>query len=295
MFEVFSTREVASAIYLTLFLIYALVKIKDYTVFTNLFKAVFKKVLVLPVLCLLAFAGLIVYGLQFFPFWEWVLIKDVIIWVLFVATPICFKSATNKKTSDDPFKKMVLNNFIGSAIIKFFIGAFTFSFWSELFVVPAFTLLILLQNFDRGNEKYVSAHKFLDGISIITGLILFVCTLNKAIDVITQNGVVDVLVSFCIPIIFSIVFLPLVYIIAVKALYHDLFVRIRIRNKDSDEILSAKKKKVFSACGLSYRKIKQFITAYHTEYIGKVCFGNDDDSFMSFVDDFKKGGRKNDE
>ena len=69
MFEVFSTREVASAIYLVLFLIYALVKIKDYTVFTNLFKAAFKKVIVLPILCLLAFAGLIVYGLQFFPFW----------------------------------------------------------------------------------------------------------------------------------------------------------------------------------------------------------------------------------
>lgn len=291
MFEVFSTREVASAIYLILFLIYALTNMKDYTVFTNLFKAAFKKVLVLPILCLLAFAGLIVYGLRLFPFWNWVLIKDVIIWVLFVATPIFFRAATNKKTTDDPFKKMVLNNFIGSAIIEFFIGAFTFSFWSELFIVPVFTLLILLQNFDRKNEKYASVHKLLDGVTIITGLLLFVCTINKAIDVIAQDGIVDVLISFCIPIVFSIAFLPIVYFIAVKALYHDLFVRIRVRNKDGDEILSVKKKEVFSVCGLSYRKIKQFITAYHTEYIGKVCFGNDDEAFLSFVDDFKKGGR----
>ena len=80
MFEVFSTREVASAIYLTFFLIYALIKIKDYTVFANLFKAVFKKVLILPILCLLAFAGMVVYGLQFSPLWNWSLIMDVIIW-----------------------------------------------------------------------------------------------------------------------------------------------------------------------------------------------------------------------
>ena len=189
---------------------------------------------------------------------------------------------------------MVLDNFIASAIIEFFIGAFTFSFWSELFVVPAFTLLILLQNFDRGNEKHASVHKFLGGASIIMGLILFICTINKAIGVIAQNGIVDVLVSFCIPIIFSVAFLPIVYFIAIKGLYHDLFVRIRIRNKDGDKIFSAKKKKVFSVCGLSYRKIKQFITSYHTEYIGKICFGNDDDSFMSFVDKFKKEYRKND-
>ncbi len=289
MFEVFSTREVASIIYLVLFFAFIVIRSKDITLLTNLIRSALKKVFIIPILCLLAYAGLIIYGLQFVPLWNWILVKDVIIWVLFVATPICFKAAVNRKKNQYPFKRMVIDNFIWSAILEFFIGAFTFSFLAEMFIVPAFSLLVLLQNHDRDNEKYRSAHKLLDGISVITGLLLLIFTIDKAIKVIAQDGVVDVLISFCIPIIFSIAFLPVVYFLAVKGLYHDLFVLIRIRNKEDDKILSLKKKKVFGACGLSYRKIQNFRKAYTTEYIGKVCFGNDDDTFLSFVQAFRKG------
>jgi hypothetical protein len=145
-----------------------------------------------------------------------------------------------------------------------------------------------LQNHDRENEKYRGAHKLIDGISVITGFLLLVFTIDKAINVIAQDGIVDVLISFCIPIIFSVAFLPVVYFLALKGLYHDLFVLIRIRNKENEKMLSLKKKKVFKACGLSYRKVQDFRKAYTTKYIGKVCFGNDDNTFLSFVENFRK-------
>lgn len=288
MFNIFSTREVASAIYLILFLAFVLIRAKDITLLTNLIKASLKKIFIIPILCLLVYAGLIVYGLQFIPLWNWILVKDVIIWVLFVATPVCFKAAVNRKKNQYPFKRMVIDNFVWSALLEFFIGAFTFTFVAEMFVVPTFSLIVLLQNHDRENEKYRGAHKLIDGISVITGLLLLVFTIDKAINVIAQDGIVDVLISFCIPIIFSVAFLPVVYFLALKGLYHDLFVLIRIRNKENEKMLSLKKKKVFGACGLSYRKVQNFRKAYTTKYIGKVCFGNDDNTFLSFVENFRK-------
>ena len=288
MFNIFSTREVASAIYLILFLAFVLIRAKDITLLTNLIKASLKKIFIIPILCLLVYAGLIVYGLQFIPLWNWILVKDVIIWVLFVATPVCFKAAVNRKKNQYPFKRMVIDNFVWSALLEFFIGAFTFTFVAEMFVVPTFSLIVLLQNHDRENEKYRGAHKLIDGISVITGLLLLVFTIDKAINVIAQDGIVDVLISFCIPIIFSVAFLPVVYFLALKGLYHDLFVLIRIRNKENEKMLSLKKKKVFKACGLSYRKVQNFRKAYTTTYIGKVCFGNDDNTFLSFVENFRK-------
>jgi hypothetical protein len=288
MFNIFSTREVASAIYLILFLAFVLIRAKDITLLTNLIKASLKKIFIIPILCLLVYAGLIVYGLQFIPLWNWILVKDVIIWVLFVATPVCFKAAVNRKKNQYPFKRMVIDNFVWSALLEFFIGAFTFTFVAEMFVVPTFSLIVLLQNHDRENEKYRGAHKLIDGISVITGLLLLVFTIDKAINVIAQDGIVDVLISFCIPIIFSVAFLPVVYFLALKGLYHDLFVLIRIRNKENEKMLSLKKKKVFGACGLSYRKVQDFRKAYTTKYIGKVCFGNDDNTFLSFVENFRK-------
>ena len=288
MFEVFSTREVASIIYLVLFFAFIVIRSKDITLLTNLIRSALKKVFIIPILCLLAYAGLIIYGLQFVPLWNWILVKDVIIWVLFVATPICFKAAVNRKKNQYPFKRMVIDNFIWSAILEFFIGAFTFSFLAEMFIVPAFSLLVLLQNHDRENEQYKSVNKLLDGMSVITGLILLGFTIDKAVKVIAQDGIVDVLVSFSIPIIFSVAFLPVVYFLAVKGQYHDLFVLVRIRNKDGEKTLSLKKKKIFKVCGLSYKKLLRFRKVYTTEYIGKVCFGNDDETFISFVESFKK-------
>ena len=292
MFEVFSTREVASIIYLVLFFAFIVIRSKDFTLLTNLIRSALKKVFIIPILCLLAYAGLIIYGLQFVPLWNWILVKDVIIWVLFVATPICFKAAVNRKKSQYPFKRMVIDNFIWSAILEFFIGAFTFSFLAEMFIVPAFSLLVLLQNHDRENEQYKSVNKLLDGMSVITGLILLGFTIDKAVKVIAQDGIVNVLVSFSIPIIFSVAFLPVVYFLAVKGQYHDLFVLVRIRNKDGEKMLSLKKRKIFKTCGLSYRKLLNFRKAYTTEYIGKVCFGNDDNTFLSFVESYRKRGKK---
>ena len=159
-----------------------------------------------------------------------------------------------------------------------------------MIAVPAFSLLVLLQNHDRNNPKYQSIHKVMDSISVIVGFALLWFTVDVAIDVISTEGIVDVLVSFCIPALFSVAYLPVIYFFAVKALYHDLFVLMNIRNKDGENVFLQKKKKVRHVCGFSYQRIQKFRRAYTHDYIGKICFGNDDNSFFDFADKFRKGG-----
>lgn len=287
MFELFSTREVASITYLLLIFFVVILRAKSIALFANLIKSLLKKVFIIPVLLLLAYAALIVFGLQFLPFWDWLLIKDIIIWVLFIATPICFKAAVNRKKNQYPFKRMVIDNFIWSAILEFFVGAFTFSFVAELVVVPAFSFLVLLQNHDRENEKLKDVHKLIDGISVAAGLVLLGFTVNAAIDVIKDEGITSVLVSFCIPIIFSMAFLPVVYMLAVRGKYHDLFFRIKIRNNGDERDLKIRKKAILRVCGLSYKKLCKFERGYYSEYITAIHSGNDDETLLQFIKNFK--------
>ena len=84
MFDVFSTREVATAIWLVGIFFWLLRGKKVRKSFRDLLGTLCNKVLILPFVCLLLYAAIIVYGLQFLPFWDWILIKDVIIWLLFV-------------------------------------------------------------------------------------------------------------------------------------------------------------------------------------------------------------------
>lgn len=289
MVEIFSTREIATLAWFAILIIYVTVYANWKPPFRELLQLLCNKLFVFPILCLFIYAALLMYVLSQFTFWDWILIKDAVIWVLFVAIPICFKVGT-KRTADFPFRKIVVKNFTASAILEFFIGAFTFSFWTEMITVPAFSLLVLLQNHDRNNPKYQSVHKVMDSISVITGFALLWFTVDVAIDVIASEGIVGVLVSFCIPVLFSVAYLPLIYFLAVKALYNDLFVLIHIRNKDGEKVFSEKKKKVRCVCGFSYQRIQEFRRAYTHDYIGKICFGNDDNSFFDFADRFRKGG-----
>ena len=284
MFKLFSTREIASGIYISLLFIWFISKKDGAKAVKSLIKTVVKPIIIVPVLFLLGYAALLVYGLQFIPLWEWILLKDIVLWVLFVATPICFKAGT-RKLKAYPFKQMVIENFLFSAILEFFIGEFTFSLITELLILPIFTLIAILRDFDRENPKNKPYQKVYDGMATVAGLLLLFFTAKEAILTISKYGVIDLFVSFSIPVIFSVAFLPIVYVLAVTTKYHDLFVRLYIRNYMSKDGLVNKKRKVFIACGLSYRKLQRFEQAY-SKYISTICAANDDDSFFDFVKNF---------
>ena len=286
MFDIFSTREVASAIYILLIIIWLCTRKNGIKSLLGVLDAACKPIIVFPVLFLFTFAAIVVYGLQFFPFWNWILLKDVILWVLFVATPIFFKAGT-RKLDTYPFSQMILDNFLASAILEFFISTFTFSLFAELITIPVFTFITILKDYDRDNPKHQKYQKIYDGFAVFAGLILIFFTTKIAINVIASEGIIPTLISFCIPIIFSVAFLPIIYLLALWAQYHDLFVRIYIRNHLSKKGLFPKKFRVFLACGLSYKRILLFRNAY-TGYITSIRSANDDDTFLSFVAAFKK-------
>ena len=286
MFDIFSTREIVSAIYILLLILWLCTRKNGLKSLFGAVTATFKPIIIFPVLLLLSIAAVIVYGLQFFSFWDWVLVKDVILWVLFVATPIFFKAGT-RKLGTYPFTKMVLDNFLGSAILEFFIGSFTFSLGAEFITIPIFSFITILKDYDRNNPTHAKHQKVYDGLAACAGLALLFFTIEKAIDVISCEGIIPTAVSFCVPVIFSIAFVPVIYFLAIWAQYHDLFVRMYIRNRLNKKGLFPKKLRVFLACGFSYKKLLAFRRAY-TNYIASIRAANDDDTFLSFVATFKK-------
>ena len=286
MFDIFSAREIASAIYILLIIIWLCTRKNGLKSLLGVLGAICKPIIIFPVLFLFAFAAIVVYILQLFPFWNWLLLKDVILWVLFVATPIFFKAGT-RKLDTYPFAKMVLDNFLASAILEFFISAFTFSLFAELITIPVFTFITILKDYYRDNPEHKKHQKVYDGFAVFAGLILLFFTLKIAIDVIVNEGIIPTLISFCIPIIFSVAFLPVIYLLALWAQYHDLFVRMYIRNHLSKKGLFSKKLRVFLACGFSCKKLLAFRIAY-TNYIVSIRSTNDDDTFLSFIATFNK-------
>lgn len=77
------------------------------------------------------------------------------------------------------------------------------------------------------------------------------------------------------------------YFIGVYSKYQILFIRIlHIRNKDKQEN-NKKRIAIFSACGLSYKKLCAFEKGYY-EYIKDVKAMFDNEKFYDFVKEFKE-------
>ena len=92
---IFTTREVSVIIYSIVFLIYVLIK-KGKSIFLPVIKAACHIKLIVPFIFIVAMAIIFVWICKLLPFWNWIYVKDITFWVLFVGIPTCCNSVANK-------------------------------------------------------------------------------------------------------------------------------------------------------------------------------------------------------
>ena len=106
---IFTTREVSVIIYSIVFLIYVLIK-KGKSVFLPVIKAACHIKLIVPFIFIVTMAIIFVWICKLLPFWNWIYVKDITFWVLFVGIPTCFNSVANK-LEDHYFRNILIDNF----------------------------------------------------------------------------------------------------------------------------------------------------------------------------------------
>lgn len=257
MFEIFSTREVASAIWICVLILFLGTKKKIRKSFLNVVKVACNKYIVIPFILLLIYTiGISTIfkclGIEITKF-----IKDVVLWFLFAGVPFAYSSIDNKNINLQYFKKYIVDNIKIIAVLQFIISTFTFSIWIELIIVPVITFIILLESVASINEEYKQVQKFLSGIIISFGFIILFSSLGKAITTFKDFGTIDLLITFLIPFVFSIFYVPIVYLFVIYAKYELLFCRIEFaineKNKKKYKYLIIKNFK------LSYKKISYYL------------------------------------
>ena len=80
--------------------------------------------LIVPFIFIVAMAIIFVWICKLLPFWNWIYVKDITFWVLFVGIPTCFNSVANK-LEDHYFRNILIDNFKFTALVEFITGTFT--------------------------------------------------------------------------------------------------------------------------------------------------------------------------
>lgn len=281
--ELFSNRELTLGLYAFIFIVWLLCsrKIRPSTI--NLIKSACHRQLIIPFFFILCYAGISIYGLSCLSFWKWQYLKDIVMWVLFAGVPICFNAVNTQE--EQYFRNIVIDNFLFTALVEFIFGTFTLSFIGELIVQPIILLLFLLQATAGKEEKYRAFKQFLDAVIAISGTLLIYFTVKEAITSYIYLNVLDLLVSFLIPIVFSVFYLPVAYLFAVYAKYQVLFIRMTFKSPKSKKLKCKHKWKVFVACGLSYKQICRF----EKEYVKRLYVSLPESEFTKLIQEFKAG------
>lgn len=96
----------------------------------------------------------------------------------------------------------------------------------------------------------------------LAGIVVIGFTLKEAVDSYRTLGIIDLLVSFFIPIVFSALFVPIAYVFTICAKYEMLFIRMSFKEPKDTKLNRYHRKVVFISCGLSYKKIAIFQKEY---------------------------------
>ena len=260
MLELFSTREIAVGTYFIIISAFLIFNKKTQKSVKNVVVTALNKQLVRPFIFLMVYASALVYLSTFLSFWDWKYLKDIIIWVLFSGVPICY-SAVNTKESDY-FKNILIDNFKFTALVEFITGTFTFPLYIEFLLLPCMVVLYIFQAYTEGKEQYKNANIFFNFIIACAGITIIYFTIKEALSSYDKVGSIDLIVSFIIPIVFSIAYLPVAYLFAIYAKYQILFMRVVFRTEKNKKTIRHRKKAIFLSCGLSLTKIKQFEKNY---------------------------------
>lgn len=286
MLTIFSTREIAIAVWIAIALILCLLSSKIRKELLGVVKLACTPKLSIPFIGMLAYAAFFVFLLTFISFWKWKYIKDISIWVIFAGIPACYK-AIGDKIDEHYFRNMFLANLKFVALIDFIVSTFTFSFIAELIIIPSILFLALLDAVASTKSEYVLVKKLTSFLILSVGLAIIAFSLKEAISSYQMLGAIDLLVSFCIPIIFSALYIPVAYGFAVYAKYEMLFIRMSFKEPKDKNVKRNHRLAVLRICKLSYKKIVRF----EQEYVKNMYISMEQIEFDDLIKKFEANFR----
>jgi len=142
-------------------------------------------------------------------------------------------------------------------------------------------VFVLLQYIAEKEQH--SAKKIVDTLVGITGLIIIVFTIKNAIDSIGNIEFVDICVSFPLPILLSIIYMPVAYFFAIYARYELLFLRMSFKEPKNTIVRIKHRMKIVWLCKFSYKRITRFLY----EYVPKMYTRMENVEFEKILEEFK--------
>lgn len=254
---VFSTRELSILIWIAIIISFFMKKNDTRIKIIKCIKLLFEPGTIVILLIYFIYITIVTMFISTLSLWNWIYIKDIIIWSIFVGLINYVRSITDENFGFN-LRRLIKDNINSTIIVEFIISIFTFDIILELIIVPIVTILYLLRLYSERNSNYESVYKIIDGIMGTFGLFLAFKTIEVGIHEYKYLNIKDTLVSFMIPIIYLLLSLPLYYIIRLYSKYETVFISLPFSRVINPKVNRRRFYKIFKVCGFSIKKLEYF-------------------------------------
>lgn len=158
-------------------------------------------------------------------FWEISLLKESLLWLLLGGSIMMYKIIEIKDVKS--YFIVNLNEaFKWAVLIEFIIGLWSLNFWFEFFYIPISLILGLLIGFGEKDVKNIYVVRVIKTLVLFSGILIFVFKIYQLIVNYKSQLTIDNLKQFMLSPIFTLLFIPFLYILFLYVNYETIFLSL---------------------------------------------------------------------
>lgn len=247
--DIFNTREVATAIWIAIFISWALTQRNIRKSVFSAIRSAFSIKIVVPVFLMALYTAVIIYYLFRLNIWNISLLKDTILWFCFSAITM-MASFVISKESVNILRKVAVDTLKVIIVLEFLVNTYTFHICVELLLIPSLTFIAILGVFAGTEEKYSAVEKITDNLQIIFGLVILGIVVGHAIADLQNLSSMDTLRSIALVPVLSLLLTPYIYVLLLYSNYEQVFIRLNTGREKDKAITRYARRKILLYAGI---------------------------------------------
>jgi len=220
-----NNREISFLIWMAIFAIWGAFQSRMRKASIGVLAAFFQKYILLALAVATIWISACVWVLSKIDLWRFDNLKTTLVWAVTFAF-VTMLDVSRISEDNTFFGKTVRDTLSATAVITFISELYTFNIWAELILLPFLTTVALMQVVAAHKPEHKSVEKLSAVILTIAGLSYFAYGIYKAETNFKDFATLENFREFAIPILLSLLFLPLMYFFSTYVTYENNMVRL---------------------------------------------------------------------
>lgn len=193
--------------------------------------------------------------LYYINFWRLSQLKDTIYWIFGVAL-ILFFNLNEIEKKENYFKGIIKDNLKVLVLVEFISNFKSFNLVIEIISVIIIFFFSIVSAFTENDSTKTRENKLSQTVLTIYGLAALVFSVIEIIQNFDEFATIDNLKSLLLSPIFTILFIPFMYLLGLYMVYEIFFIRIKHIHRDQKKLSQFVVRQILWKCNFSLKKVR---------------------------------------